>query len=322
MHSIRELTELYSKSYRDQRFDREPRGLYEPMEHILSIPGKHIRPLLLLAACQAFDGSLEQAYGPAHAMELFHNFSLVHDDIMDAATLRRGRPTVHQQYGISSGILAGDALFIYAYHYLCAVPAEVLPEVLAVFDRTAIEVIEGQQMDMDFEQRLDVTIDEYLQMIAFKTSVLLACSLRIGAVVGGASVADQEAIYNFGRTLGLSFQIKDDWLDTFGESSKVGKKPGGDIVQNKKTFLLIILLNSVTKDDRNTLLLLLDEKDEAKKVDGVKALYSKYDVSAKTLSYSEELYQQALASLAAISINDTRKVTLREIAEMVHRREF
>ena len=201
---------------------------------------------------------------------------------MDAATLRRGIPTVHHQYGLNAGILSGDALFIYSYKYLCAVQPQYLHAIIDVFNNTAIEIMEGQQMDMDFEQRLDVTVAEYLKMIGYKTSVLLACSLQIGAIIGGALTADQEKVYDFGLKLGLSFQIKDDWLDTFGESAKVGKKVGGDIIQNKKTFLLITLLSDASGTDKEKLMILLDEKDEEKKVTGIKALYDKYDIGTKT----------------------------------------
>lgn len=322
MLSINELSGLYAKKYADQSFDREPRGLYEPMDHIMSIPGKHIRPLLLLLSCQAFGGQVEDSIATAHAMELFHNFTLVHDDIMDAATLRRGIPTVHQRFGLSSGILAGDALFIYAYKYLCSVSADKLPDTLRIFNKTTIEVMEGQQLDMDFEQRLDVSIPEYLHMIGFKTSVLLACSLQIGAVIGGASAADQAAMYDFGMKLGLSFQIKDDWLDTFGESNKVGKKPGGDIIQNKKTFLLITLLNDISSGDRSSLMSLMSEKDETKKVAGIKSLFVQYQISEKTLGKVDALYKEALTSLESVSISAEQKKNLFAMADMVNKREF
>ena len=322
MRNINEVLSLYSESYSAEAFDRGPKGLYEPMEHILSIPGKRIRPLLLLLSCDAFGGNIKDAITAAHAVELFHNFTLVHDDIMDAATLRRGVPTVHQQYGLNTGILSGDALFIYAYKYLCSVQPQYLSAIIDVFNKTAIEIMEGQQMDMDFEKRLDVTVAEYLKMIEYKTSVLLACSLQIGAIIGGASTADQDKIYDFGLKLGLSFQIKDDWLDTFGESSKVGKKVGGDIVQNKKTFLLITLLNNVSVIDREMLMTLLNEKDEEKKVEGIKVLYARYDIDTKTTTKVDALYKEALTSLESVNLPSAQKVNLFEMAEMVHSREF
>ncbi len=322
MLSISQLAQLYGEKYSQPAFEKEPRRLYEPMRHIMSIPGKRIRPLLLLLCCDAFGGNTSEAVSAAHAMELFHNFTLVHDDIMDAATLRRGITTVHQQFGLNAGVLAGDALFIYANKYLCDTGTMHLRSVLEIFNKTAIEIMEGQQMDMDFESRMDVTIAEYLKMIEYKTSVLLACSLQIGAILGAATVDDQNKIYEFGVKLGVSFQIKDDWLDTFGESTKVGKKPGGDIIQNKKTYLLITLLNLVHDDDRKILLALLDEKDEQKKVDGVKALYAKYHISEATTEKADELYAEAIAALESVGISADRKANLFAMAEMVHKREF
>jgi geranylgeranyl diphosphate synthase type II len=322
MSSINHLAAAYAESFSAQSFDKEPHSLYQPIEHILSIPGKRIRPLLLLVSCSAFSDNIPEALYAAHAMELFHNFSLVHDDIMDAATLRRGAATVHEKFGLNAGIMAGDALLIYAYQYLCKMDPVHLPAALHAFNKTAVEIMEGQQTDMDFEQRLDVSIEEYLQMIAYKTSVLLGCSLQIGAIIGGAPVEDQQRLYDFGRKLGLSFQIKDDWLDTFGESEKVGKKVGGDIIQNKKTYLLITLLNEATDDDRKKLGLLLNEKDEDKKVKGIKALYDNYGISEKTSRKADSLYKEAIASLEAVNIAAEKKANLFALAEMVHSREF
>ncbi len=322
MLSIKELSTLYNTSFSVNDFRLQPTGLYQPMEHIMAIPGKRIRPLLLLIACDAFGGEVQTALGAAHAMELFHNFSLVHDDIMDDATLRRGIPTVHEKFGLNAGVLSGDALFAYAYKYLAESPEALLPSLFHVFTKAAIEILEGQQMDMDFEQRLDVTVDEYLKMIGYKTSVLLACSLQTGAIIGGASTEDQERIYEFGLKLGLSFQIKDDWLDTFGDNEKVGKKVGGDIIQNKKTLLLITLLLEADASDRAVLTQLFAETDEAKKVTGVKALYDKYSISDKTLAKADTLYNEALQCLAAISISDAQKANLYTMAQMIKDRDF
>ncbi|MBS1624521.1 MAG: polyprenyl synthetase family protein [Bacteroidetes bacterium] len=322
MLSIKDLSVRYNNSFSVADFRLQPTGLYEPMEHIMAIPGKRIRPLLLLIACDAFGGDVQQALGAAHAMELFHNFSLVHDDIMDDATLRRGVDTVHEKFGLNAGILSGDALFAYAYKYLAQSPEAMLPSLFHVFTKAAIEILEGQQMDMDFEQRLDVTVDEYLKMIGYKTSVLLACSLQTGAIIGGASAEDQARLYDFGLKLGLSFQIKDDWLDTFGDNEKVGKKMGGDIIQNKKTLLLITLLLEAGADDRAALLGFFTEGDEAKKVAGVKALYARYQISEKTLAKADELYKEALQSLADISIADDQKANLYTMAKMIRDRDF
>jgi geranylgeranyl diphosphate synthase type II len=322
MQDIKSLAALYERSFPVSIFDQEPRSLYEPVKHIMSIPGKRIRPLLVLLSCDAFGGQVDGALNASYAMEIFHNFTLVHDDIMDKADLRRGRPTVHKVYGLNAGILAGDVMMSHAYKQLCTVSKDKLSDVLDIFNKTSIEIYEGQQMDVDFETRMDVEVAEYLTMIKYKTSVLLACSLQIGAIIAGASKEDQQRIYDFGLNLGLSFQIKDDWLDTYGEGDKVGKTIGGDIIQNKKTYLLITLLSQASNADRNELVALLSETDEAKKISGVKALYDKYDVSGKTLTRAEEIYQEALASLAAVSLADDRKANLLQMAAMVHDRQF
>ena len=322
MSSISHLASLYAGRYSVADFDREPRSLYLSMIHILSIPGKRIRPLLLLLSCDAFGGDVEQALPVSHAMELFHNFTLVHDDIMDDASLRRGIPAVHEQFGLNAGILAGDALLIYSYKHLCQIESTALKSALDIFNRTAIEIMEGQQMDIDFEKRLDVTLPEYMVMIGYKTSVLLACSLQIGAIIGSASAEDQKHIYDFGMKLGLSFQIKDDWLDTFGESTKVGKKPGGDILQNKKTYLLITLLADMNDTDRTSLISLMSGAAEDVKISRVKELYEKYHVSTKTLAKVEALYQESIDALKALSIPESDKANLYAMAEMIHRRDF
>lgn len=322
MLTIKDIAGYYAAKFSVTDFRLQPTGLYEPMEHIMSIPGKRIRPLLLLLACDAFGGDVQGSLSPAHAMELFHNFTLVHDDIMDDATLRRGIPTVHEKYGLNASVLSGDALFAYAYKYLCDSPVKFQPQIFQVFTKAAIEILEGQQMDMDFEKRLDVSIDEYLKMIGYKTSVLLACALQTGSILGGASESDQTSLYNFGLKLGLSFQIKDDWLDTFGDNAKVGKKVGGDIIQNKKTYLLITLLREADATDRASLLQLFHEGSEEKKIEGVKALYAKYKISDKTLEKAEALYNEAQASLGSISIPEEQKANLKTMAAMINDRDF
>jgi geranylgeranyl diphosphate synthase type II len=296
--------------------------LYQAVNHILAIKGKRIRPLLLLMACDLFEGNLNEALNPAFALEVFHNFSLVHDDIMDAADIRRGQPTVHKLYGVNNAILAGDAMQVHVYKLLLSAPAHYLSDLLNVFTKAAIEVVEGQQMDMDFETRTDVTIPEYLQMIGYKTSVLLAAALQMGAILGNASLTDQEHIYQFGLNLGLSFQIKDDWLDTFGEAEKVGKKIGGDILQNKKTFLLITAFNMATENEKAELQALLAHKNDTEKIAGVQTLFAKLKISEIASKKIEELYQLSLSSLDAISLNSEKKEPLRTLAAMIHNRQF
>lgn len=322
MHSLQQLAEKYEQFYQQNSFNYDPNGLYEPVRHIMSIPGKRIRPMFVLMANDMFEGNLEEALNPAFAMEVFHNFTLVHDDVMDNADIRRGSPTVHKKYGLNEAILAGDVMLSYGYKYLLNISDKHLKGSLHLFTKTAIEIFEGQQLDLDFEKRLDVTVDEYLKMIEFKTSVLLAASLQIGALVAGADAEDQKKLYEFGLNLGLSFQIKDDWLDTFGEGEKVGKKIGGDIIQNKKTFLLITALNDANEEQRKELLALFQEKDEAKKVAGVISLFSALAISTKTEKKINELYEKSLNSLRSINLPDEKKEPLLGLAEKIHNRDY
>ncbi len=321
-HTSDELYALYEQTFSIKDFDFEPVGLYEPVKHIMAIPGKRIRPTLLMMSCEMFGGDVKNALHAAFAMEIFHNFTLVHDDIMDKADIRRGKPTVHKVFGINAGILAGDVMLSYAYKYLCHMPKDSLADALDVFNQTSIEIYEGQQLDVDFETRMDVTVDEYLKMIKFKTSVLLAGSLQIGAIIANASKEDQAKIYQFGLDLGLSFQIKDDFLDTFGEGEKVGKRIGGDILNNKKTFLLINALMAAKDEDKALLLALLDEKEEQKKIDGVIGIMNKYGIADLTIQKIEDLYQSSLHHLEGISIDADKKAILRLMAEKVHQREY
>lgn len=319
MHTAEQLNDLYEKTFNESNFNNHPTALYAPVHHIMGMKGKRIRPLLVMMGNQMFGGNVTDALNPAFAMEVFHNFTLVHDDIMDAADIRRGEPTVHIKYGVNAGILAGDVMLAYAYKYLCNVPHAHIPALIELFNKTAIEIFEGQQMDMDFEQRVDVGETEYLKMIEYKTSVLLACSLQIGAMLAGASAADQQLVYEFGLNLGLSFQIKDDYLDAFGEAAKVGKKIGGDILNNKKTYLFVSALNS---NHRNELLTLIDEKNENKKIAEVKSLLEVSGAKQKTLDKAEELYKLSHSSLDKISLPDAAKEPLRKLAELINNREF
>jgi geranylgeranyl diphosphate synthase type II len=321
MHTAAQLHELYETKYTLSTFPHHPRGLYDPVKHIMSIKGKRIRPILALMACEMFGGEAEDALDAAFAVEVFHNFTLVHDDIMDAADLRRGAPTVHKVYGLNKAILGGDVMFSYAYKHMLRLPLEHQYAVMQTFNKAAIEIFEGQQMDMDFETRLDVEVDEYMQMIEFKTSVLLAAALKMGAILGGANEEQQEHIYQFGLKLGLSFQIKDDYLDAFG-GEKVGKTVGGDIIQNKKTFLLIHALNKTAGADKERLLQLLEEKDAAVKVPAVKALFESSGVKAYTLEHISKLYHDSLAHLEMVDVPDEQKSMLHELAKSIHEREF
>jgi geranylgeranyl diphosphate synthase type II len=228
----------------------EPKGLYEPMRYLLQLGGKRIRPALALMACEAVGGKAEQALPQAMAVELFHNFSLMHDDIMDKAPLRRGQPTVHHRWNLNTAILSGDGMLIKAYQELAKCEPHLLPDLLAQFSQTALEVCEGQQMDMDFEQRTDVQPAEYQSMIAFKTAVLLGCSMYLGARVGGATDAAARSLYQFGLDLGMAFQLRDDYLDTFGNPAETGKQPGGDILAGKKTWIYLHAQQQLTPEEQ------------------------------------------------------------------------
>ena len=322
MHSLSALSKLYNEKFGVDNFHQNPTGLYVPVNHIMNIPGKRIRPILLLMSCELFGGDVIKALDPAFAVEVFHNFTLVHDDIMDQADIRRGVPTVHKLYGVNAGILAGDVMLAYAYQYLTKVAPQYLAPLISVFNKTAIEIFEGQQMDMDFEKRTDVAEGEYLKMIEFKTSVLLGCCLQLGAVLANASESDQHFIYEFGLKLGLSFQIKDDYLDAFGEAGKVGKRIGGDIVQNKKTYLYVSAWNKATVAQKAQFTQLLTEQDEEKKIREVKQLFEITGARQQALDKADDIYNMALESLKKVSISEESKKPLAEMAHRINNREF
>lgn len=316
------LLKEYESSLSSFDFPEKPEGLYNPVRHIMQMKGKRIRPLLLLLSNEAFGGKFNDAVGPAYAIEVFHNFTLVHDDIMDNAPLRRGFPTVHKEFGKSQAILSGDVMLSYAYRFLSQAPKEKLSLLLNAFTKTAIEVMEGQQMDMDFEQRMDITESEYLSMIQLKTSVLLANALEMGALIANANDEDHKKMYEFGLLLGLSFQIKDDYLDAFGDKKLVGKKTGGDIVNNKKTYLLVSALNNTTLEERSKLISLLDEKNEDQKINGVLDFYKQHQIPDLTINKSKELFEKALIALDQTSLSKEKKLPLVEMAHTIYDRTY
>lgn len=322
MHSPDQLQTLYEQKFSQKTFKDSPANLYQPIHHVMQMKGKRIRPLLLLMATDLFGGVVERSLYAAYAMEVFHNFTLVHDDIMDNADIRRGLPTVHKKYGLNAGILSGDAMLAYTYQYLTQISSAYLLPTLSLFNNTAIQIIEGQQMDMDFESRTDVSEEEYLVMIGYKTSVLLACSLQTGAILAGANEEGQKLIYDFGFNLGLSFQIKDDYLDTFGEAAKVGKRIGGDILQNKKTLLYITALKYADKKQKAHFDSLQTEHDEEKKIAEVKALYTATGASRLVTEKADALFEQSLQSLNKIHVSKERKLVLLEIAHKINNREY
>lgn len=287
------------------QYPAQPAGLYEPIAYTLDCGGKRIRPMLLLASCAALGGDYRNAVNQALGIEMYHNFTLLHDDVMDRADMRRGKPTVHCKWNEATAILSGDAMLTMAAQLMARDASDKASYVLELFHRTAMEVYDGQQYDMDFEQRTDVTIDEYMEMIRLKTSVLLGCACELGAVMAGASAEQCKAMYDFGINLGLAFQLQDDWLDTFGDSEIFGKKIGGDIVNAKKTYLLISLLNVLDEGYRDALLHLLDsEIDDSEKISVVTSLYNEHGIGQKCRDAVDAYGRMAIDALDRIDLDD------------------
>ncbi|MFM2206457.1 MAG: hypothetical protein RL213_432 [Bacteroidota bacterium] len=300
-----------------------PKALYDPIRYMLELGGKRMRPALLLMANELFGGQEDAAIGPALGIEVFHNFTLLHDDIMDKAPLRRGRPTVHTRWSPDVAILSGDTMFVRSCQLMMQAPLHCRNEVLDDFFRTAVEVCEGQQLDMDFETLEKVTIDEYIEMIGLKTAVLLGCSLRIGALIGGASVEAADYLYRFGKSLGIAFQLHDDLLDAFGDPEKFGKQVGGDIIANKKTFLLLSAISLATGPTATELQNLLEAKsfDPPMKVSAVKAVFEKLGVRELTEREINRYFEEAMSALDAVPVQESRKEPLRQLAEQLMVRE-
>jgi geranylgeranyl diphosphate synthase type II len=294
-------------------YTQQPEELYKPIEYIMSLGGKRLRPVLTLMACNMFGGESQKAIKAALAIEMFHNFTLVHDDIMDNADIRRGQPTVHIKWNQTIAILSGDLMMIKATDLLCETETNDLRSLISVFNKTAAEVCEGQQWDMNFETQNNVTEQDYLKMITLKTAVLLGCALKVGALIGGANTDDANHLYEFGKNIGIAFQLQDDILDSFGEGDKVGKKIGGDIAANKKTILLIEALNSATGDDKDELYYWLGAKSE-EKIEAVLNLYAKYKVRDKAEQLKEQYLQLAFEHLKQVSIPTENTLLLKQTA--------
>ncbi len=301
----------------------QPLTLFDPARYILSIGGKRLRPLLTLMAADLFGKEADAVLNPAMAIEIFHNFSLLHDDLMDKADMRRGNPTVHKKWNANSAILSGDAMVIEAYQYIAKVPAQFLPEVLELFSAAAMQICKGQQYDMDFEMRMDVSEAEYIEMIRLKTAVLIGCALKIGAVIAGAAPHDADYLYEYGINIGLAFQLKDDLLDVYGDPKTFGKKIGGDILCNKKTFLLIKALKHSDKTQRNALKhwLSVTDFDSETKIAFVKNVYDELNLRIITGNLIEKYYLASLDCLSAINVPDDRKKDLIDLSENLMYRE-
>ena len=320
MHTFQDLVKQFGDYFAVRHFPTNPATLYEPGEYFLSWGGKRIRPVLCLMGNELFSDISADAWQAATAIELFHNFTLIHDDMMDKAALRRGNETVHVKYGHNTALLAGDVMLIRAYEYLNRVQSRQLPALLSLFNTTAREVCEGQQLDIDFEKSNDVELDAYIQMITLKTSVLLACSLQMGAILGGASEGNCRHLYEFGKNLGIAFQIQDDYLDAFGDPEKFGKEVGGDIRQNKKTFLLLHALEVASADQKATLLELM-ETNPPNKVARVLEIFMECGVEHWAASLKEKYRQLAMEQLDAIAVLSARKKPLLDLAAYLLQRE-
>jgi geranylgeranyl diphosphate synthase type II len=315
MQSFKELIAQFSQHFEQQHFPEQPSQLYNAASHILDIGGKRIRPVLCLMGNELFDTLRPDAFEVGSAIELFHNFTLLHDDIMDKAPLRRGKPTVHTVYGEPAAILAGDVMLINVYERLNRVDAPYKHKIISVFNKAAIEVCEGQQLDMDFEsmEPEQVKYDDYVHMIGLKTSVLLAASLQLGAIIGGASEGNQQHLYAFGKNIGIAFQIQDDYLDAFGDPDKFGKQQGGDILVNKKTFLLLKALELCNPAQHKELKRLMDVSPPDK-VERVLELFHSCKVDEWAEKEKDRFQEQAFASLDSIAVLSNRKQPLMELA--------
>ena len=320
MKSYKELVDLFEQYYASQKFD-ERYDVYRAMKYIMNMSSKRIRPVLTLMATDLFKGDLKLALPSAFAIEVYHNSTLVHDDIMDKATSRRGNPTVHKVYGTNIAINTGDMMFTQAYRYVGNTKKQHMRALCEIFNSTVVKVIEGQSLDMEFESRADVTEAEYIEMIKGKTSVLLACALQMGAWVADADKKSQKSIYDFGLNLGLSFQIHDDYLDAFGDAKKVGKRPGGDIILNKKTILLLKAIELATPQQKKKIERVLLEKDKQKKVREMLVLMEQTGAKKYTEQLIDTYYKKSIKNLNAIPVEDDRKKPLLELAQMLRLRE-
>jgi len=305
------------------KYDRKPSGLYDPVKYVLSMGGKRIRPVLMLLSYGLFKDDVESVLMPACALETYHNYTLLHDDLMDNADMRRGHETVHRKWDANTAILSGDSMLVLAYERMAKCNPVYLSDVLHTFTETALEIGEGQQYDMEFETRNDVTEDEYIEMIRLKTSVLLACAQKIGAILAGASKQDQDNLYRFGEQIGLAFQLQDDYLDVYGDPKVFGKKVGGDIICNKKTYMLINAYNRADAEQRRELQHWMEAEtfNSDEKVAAVTAIYNKVGVDKLAIEKIAYYFEESKKYLDAVQVSDERKAELRLYAQkMMHRK--
>lgn len=322
MHELKHYQNRFSDYLDSVATDKEPKGLYDPVKYILQLGGKRLRPVLTLMACDCFGGDIEEAMAAAASIEVFHNFTLVHDDIMDEAPLRRGHETVHIKWDLNTGILSGDAMLILAYKCLENYDPDRLNPIFKSFNKTALEICEGQQYDVDFENRNDVSLDEYLKMIKFKTAVLVGTALRFGAIIAGASETNQNLIEEFGINLGLAFQIQDDYLDAFGDPKSFGKQVGGDIIENKKTFLYLKSIELMDNPGELIGLFTNDATDKLQKVETVKSIFVACGADRATQTEIKKYTDSAFEVLNRLSIPDNNRTYFKAFGEQLMNRTY
>lgn len=323
MHSIQQYQEFISAYLESQSSIKEPKNLYEPIQYILQLGGKRMRPILTLMSAEVFNVDYKKALPAALAVEVFHNFSLVHDDIMDDAPLRRGNTTVHEKWDINTGILSGDAMLILAYQYFEQYESPIFSELAKLFSKTALEVCEGQQWDVDFETRIDVTIPEYLKMIECKTAVLVAAAMKMGAIIAETSPDNADLIYDFGLNLGLAFQLQDDYLDAFGDPKAFGKQVGGDIIENKKTYLYLKAIEFASAEEKEQLLHLfsLQLVENVDKIIAVKQIFDTTGASEATQIAIQNFTSKAFETLFKMNISEDKKAMLTNFGENLMKRK-
>ena len=317
--------QAFESAIDDFNQDKSPQNLYQPIEYLLDLGGKRIRPFMTLMAAEAYGATFEKAMRAAMAVEVFHNFTLMHDDIMDKATLRRGKTTVHEKWDVNTAILSGDAMLIKAFQFLETYPNDIFQQLTRLLSKTAIEVCEGQQYDIDFETRPNTSEEEYIEMIRLKTAVLVGCALKMGAIIGKASERDQQAIYYFGIQLGLAFQLQDDYLDTFGDQDTFGKKIGGDILMEKKTILYHLALKTASESQRKILQSLLGgniQMDEEEKIIKVKALFDETAAHSATRDLIQHHSHLADIELEKLTINEDQKNHFRDLKSWLINRNY
>jgi geranylgeranyl diphosphate synthase type II len=323
MFTFQEILKIIDREIRKIDYPKQPASLYEPVAYLLALKGKKIRPAFTLLVCNLYKEDVEEAFPMALAWEIFHNFTLMHDDVMDKAEVRRGEATVHKKWNENKAILSGDAMLILAYRYVAKSSSENLKELLDLFSETASGICKGQEYDIQFETRLDVTEEEYLEMIRLKTAILLGACLKSGAIIGKAGEKDRDLLYDFGINLGLAFQIQDDLLDVFGDSTVFGKKIGGDILCNKKTYLLISALNISSEKEKEELLFWLNSKNKKEeKIEAITNLYTQLQVKEKACSKMEYYYRKAIQAFQSLEIAENKKQILMNLAGELMNREY